>query len=157
LVREVMPAVWRELGDVQVTIVGPHAPSEVQALASPLVDVVGWVEDLRPLLDGSRLMVAPLRYGAGMKGKITQALAAGLPVITTSIGAEGLEGHDEECLLIADDPQKLAAQTIRAWHDEDLWRRLSCAGQELIAERCSTEVVSGRLRQLLDGVETAVS
>jgi GT2 family glycosyltransferase/SAM-dependent methyltransferase len=154
LVREVMPIVWRELGDVQVTIVGPHAPSEVQTLASPLVDVAGWIEDLQPLLEGSRLMVAPLRYGAGMKGKITQALAAGLPVTTTSIGAEGLEGHDEECLLIADDPKGLATHTIRAWRDDELWRSLSHAGQELIAERCSTEVVSGRLGHLLSRLET---
>jgi GT2 family glycosyltransferase/SAM-dependent methyltransferase len=157
LVKEVMPAVWRELGDVQVTIVGPHAPPEVQALASPLVDVAGWIEDLKPLLDHARLMVAPLRYGAGMKGKVTQALAIGLPVVTTSIGAEGLEGHDEECLLVSDDPQELAAHVIRAYRDDDLWRRLSRAGQELIAERCSTEVVSERLSQLLDGVETTVS
>ncbi len=153
LVRDVMPIVWRELGDVQVTIVGPHAPSDVQTLASPLVDVAGWIEDLQPLLEGSRLMVAPLRYGAGMKGKITQALAAGLPVVTTSIGAEGLDGHDKECLLVADDPRGLATHTLRAWRDDELWRHLSRAGQELIAERCSTKVVSGRLSCLLNRIE----
>jgi GT2 family glycosyltransferase/glycosyltransferase involved in cell wall biosynthesis/SAM-dependent methyltransferase len=156
LVREVMPAVWRELGDVRVTIVGSSPPPEVQALASPLVDVAGWVEDLKPLHDHARLMVAPLRYGAGMKGKVTQALAAGLPVVTTPIGAEGLEGHDEECLLVADDPRELAAHVIHAYRDDDLWRRLSRAGQELIAERCSTAVVSERLSRLLDGVEATV-
>jgi GT2 family glycosyltransferase/SAM-dependent methyltransferase len=156
LVKEVMPAVWRELGDVQVTIVGPHPPPDVQALASPLVDVTGWVEDLQPLLEQSRVMVAPLRYGAGLKGKVTQALAIGLPVVTTPVGAEGLEGHDEECLLVADDPQELAAHVIRAYRDDDLWRGLSRAGQELIAERCSTEVVSERLGQLLDGVKATV-
>ncbi len=155
LVRDVMPTVWRELGDVQVTIVGPHAPSEVQTLASPLVDVAGWIDDLQPLLEGSRLMVAPLRYGAGMKGKITQALAAGLPVVTTSIGAEGLEGHDEECLLVADDPKGLATHTIRAWRDDELWRHLSRTGQELIAERCSTEVVSEQLSHLLNRIDIA--
>ncbi len=157
LVREVMPIVWRELGDVQVTIVGPHAPSEVQTLASPLVDVTGWIEDLQPLLEGSRLMVAPLRYGAGMKGKITQALAAGLPVVTTSIGAEGLDGHDEECLLIADDPKGLATHAIRAWRDDELWRRLSRAGQALIVEHCSTEVVSHRLSELLGAMPSPVA
>lgn len=155
LVKDVMPAVWRELGDVRVTIVGSHPPPDVQALASPRVDVTGWVEDLQPLLDGARLMVAPLRYGAGMKGKITQALSVGLPVVTTPIGAEGLEREGEDCLLIASDPQKLAAHAIRAYRDDELWRGLSRAGQELVAERCSTEVVSRRLDRLLNGASTS--
>jgi GT2 family glycosyltransferase/SAM-dependent methyltransferase len=158
LVKEVMPAVWGELGDVQVTIVGPSAPPEVQALASPQVDVVGWVEDLRPLLEHSRLMVAPLRYGAGLKGKVTQCLAVGLPVVTTSIGAEGLVSTDggaddtepaEQALLIADSAREMAIATARLYRDEELWRRLSHSGQELIAERCSTEVVTRRLSELL--------
>jgi O-antigen biosynthesis protein len=156
LVKEVMPAVWRELGDVRVTIVGSNPPPDVQALASPRVDVTGWVEDLQPLLDGARLMVAPLRYGAGMKGKITQALSVGLPVITTPVGAEGLEQEGEDCILIAEDPQELAAHALQAYRDDELWRRLSRAGQELIVERCSTEVVSQRLGELLGGASTSV-
>jgi O-antigen biosynthesis protein len=163
LVREVMPVVWRELGDVRVTIVGSNPPPEVQVLASPLVDIVGWVEDLQPLLDGSRLMVAPLRYGAGMKGKVTQCLAAGLPVVTTSIGAEGLlpnQGPEEDalpqgCLLVADESLELAAHAVRASLDDELWQRLSRAGQTLIAELCSTEEVSRRLELLLDGQLTS--
>jgi O-antigen biosynthesis protein len=156
LVKDVMPEVWRELGDVRVSIVGAEAPAEVRALASPLVDVLGWVEDLQPLLDGSRLMLAPLRYGAGMKGKVTQCLAAGLPVVTTSIGAEGLlsqggedEPNEQEALLIADAPRDLAAHAVRLYSDSDLWRRLSSSGQELISELCSTEAVSSRIGLLL--------
>jgi glycosyltransferase involved in cell wall biosynthesis len=144
-----MPGVWRELGDVRVTIVGSHPPEEVQALASSRVDVTGWVEDLQPLLDRSRVMVAPLRYGAGLKGKVTQALAMGLPVVTTSVGAEGLEAYDEEFMLIADDPRELALCVIRIHHDEELWRRLSHAGREVIAEHCSSELISEQLNSLL--------
>jgi GT2 family glycosyltransferase/SAM-dependent methyltransferase len=151
LIKEIMPAVWRALGDVRVTIVGSNPPPEVQVLASSRVDVTGWVEDLQPLLDGARLMLAPLHYGAGMKGKITQALSVGLPVVTTPIGAEGLEGHEEECMLIADDPQRLATETIRAYRDNELWRELSRAGQKLILTQCSTQVISERLGQLLKG------
>lgn len=150
LVKEVMPAVWRDLGDVPVTIVGPDPPPEVQALAAPLVEVTGWIEDLKPLLDHARLMVAPLRYGAGLKGKVTQALAAGLPVVTTPIGAEGIENH-EECILVAEDSQALAAQAVRAYRDDELWWRLSRGGQAFITEHCSAEVVSHRLSELLGG------
>jgi GT2 family glycosyltransferase/SAM-dependent methyltransferase/glycosyltransferase involved in cell wall biosynthesis len=164
LVKDVMPEVWRELGDVRVSIVGAEAPAEVRALASPLVDVLGWVEDLQPLLDGSRLMLAPLRYGAGMKGKVTQCLAAGLPVVTTSVGAEGLlrgvdgdESSEEEALLIADAPRDLAAHAIRLYRDPDLWRRLSGSGQRLIGEICSTEVVSRQLGELLGVTPSSVA
>jgi GT2 family glycosyltransferase/SAM-dependent methyltransferase/glycosyltransferase involved in cell wall biosynthesis len=148
LVKDLMPAVWRELGDVHVTIVGPNPPPEVQALAAPLVEVTGWIEDLKPLLDSARLMAAPLRYGAGLKGKVTQALAVGLPVVTTPIGAEGIEGP-EECMLIAEDNQALAAHVIRAYRDDELWWRLSRAGQAFIAEHCSREVVSNQFSELL--------
>jgi GT2 family glycosyltransferase/SAM-dependent methyltransferase/glycosyltransferase involved in cell wall biosynthesis len=158
LVKEVMPAVWAELGAVQVTIVGSKAPAEVRELAAPLVDVAGWVEDLQPLLERSRLLVAPLHYGAGLKGKVTECLAVGLPVVTTSIGAEGLLGESSagggeevanECLLVADNVHDLAAETIRAYRDDDLWRKLSRAGQELIAERCSTDIATQRLSALI--------
>jgi GT2 family glycosyltransferase/SAM-dependent methyltransferase/glycosyltransferase involved in cell wall biosynthesis len=154
LVKEVMPEVWRELGDVQVRIVGPSAPPEVQALASPLVDVTGWVEDVAPLLQSSRLLLAPLRYGAGMKGKVTQCLAAGLPVVTTPIGAEGLASEDagdpEQILLIGASTRELIDETIRLYRDDELWRRLSRAGQASIAKHCSTQVVSERISELLD-------
>ncbi len=156
LVRDVMPAVWRELGEVQVTIVGSHPPPEVQALASPLVDVTGWVEDLQPLLDDARVMVAPLRFGAGLKGKITQALAAGLPVVTTQVGAEGLEDREDDFLLVAEDPESLAAHVICVCRDDGLWRGLSHAGQALIAEQCSTEVLADRLGYLLKFTPTKI-
>jgi GT2 family glycosyltransferase/glycosyltransferase involved in cell wall biosynthesis/SAM-dependent methyltransferase len=151
LAKDVMPTVWRELGDVEVTIVGSKPPAEVQALAAPLVDIVGWVEDLRPLLDQARLMVVPLGYGAGLKGKITQALAVGLPVVTTPVGAEGFDGADA-CMLIAQGSQELAQLVIEAYRDDALWRRLSEAGQEFVAEHGSPEVVSKRLSELLNSL-----
>jgi GT2 family glycosyltransferase/SAM-dependent methyltransferase len=149
LVRDVMPAVWNELRDVRVTIAGSDPPPEVQELASPLVDVAGWVEDLQPLLERSRLMVAPLRFGAGLKGKVTQCLAEGLPVVTTTIGAEGLEVEDGESILIADDAGEIAARVVRAYRDDELWRRISRAGQSIVAAACSPQAIEGQMRLLL--------
>jgi GT2 family glycosyltransferase/SAM-dependent methyltransferase len=150
LVKDVMPLVWRELGEIGVTIVGPDPPPEVQALASPMVDITGWIEDLRPLFERSRLMLAPLRFGAGLKGKITESLAMGLPAVTTPIGAEGLESS-ENCILVADDPEGLAMHTINICRDDELWLSLSQAGRRLILEHCSPGVVTERLGALLDG------
>ena len=149
LVGSVMPLVWRELGDVPLKVVGPHPPAEVTALASELVEITGWVEDLAPALDQARLMVAPVRWGAGMKGKVTQSLAAGLPTVTTTIGAEGLEvsnGHD---ILVGDTPEALAAHIIKLYQDDDLWRELSRSGQRVIQAMCTPELVEERLASLL--------
>jgi O-antigen biosynthesis protein len=149
LVRTVMPQVWRELPEVPVTIVGAKPPTEVQALESPLVRIAGWVPDIDPLLDSARVLVAPLTYGAGLKGKVTQALSVGLPVVTTSIGAEGLDATDGCQLLIADDADGLAARTIAVLRDDELWTSVSLAGQELVGELCSPEVITARLSDLL--------
>ena len=89
-------------------------------------------------------MVAPIHYGAGVKGKITQSLAVGLPVVTTPIGAEGLEGGEEQCMLIGESPQELASEAIRVYRDDELWRDLSRAGQSLIEAQCSTRVLAER-------------
>jgi GT2 family glycosyltransferase/SAM-dependent methyltransferase len=149
LVSEVMPLVWAVRGDVQVTIVGSNAPREIEALATSRVDVRGWVPELRPLLDAARALVAPVRFGAGMKGKVTQAMAAGLPIVTTPVGAEGLDASDGEQILIGDSAEALAERIVRVIEDDGLWRSLSRNGQELVAAICSREVLDERLRETL--------
>jgi GT2 family glycosyltransferase/SAM-dependent methyltransferase/glycosyltransferase involved in cell wall biosynthesis len=149
LVREVMPLVWAVRADVKVTIVGSHAPREVEALATSRVDVRGWVAELEPLLDAARVLVAPVRFGAGMKGKVTQGLAAGLPIVTTPVGAEGLDASDGEQMLIGDTAEALAERILRVVEDDALWRSLSEQGQELITAKCSRGVLDERLRETL--------
>ena len=140
LVEAIMPHVWRRLPDVSVTIVGPDPPPEVLSLQQPFVEVTGWVDDVEPLLHASRLMVAPLRFGAGLKGKVTQSLALGLPVVTTAIGAEGLETGEEGGLLVAEEPAELAERIIEAYTDDELWQHLSSCGQATIARTCSPAI-----------------
>jgi glycosyltransferase involved in cell wall biosynthesis len=94
-------------------------------------------------------MVAPLTYGAGLKGKITQALAAGLPVVTTTIGAEGLNTNDGDGLLISDDAAGLAERIVRVLVEDDLWSRLSSEGQALADRVCSPQVMLEALMRLL--------
>jgi GT2 family glycosyltransferase/SAM-dependent methyltransferase len=159
LIRDVMPLVWQELGEVAtVAIAGADPPPEVRELESPLVNVLGWVNDLDPLLASSRALVAPLRFGAGLKGKVTQALAAGLPVITTPIGAEGLDAVDGEHMLIGDSSAELAKDVVRILTDSELWQRLSQAGQQLASERCSPELMTERIGELIgDAVRIPIS
>ena len=149
LVRRVMPRVWSELGDVPVTIVGGSVTPAVRALASGRVQIAGWVPDVDPLFDAARVMVAPLSYGAGLKGKVTQSLALGLPVVTTPVGAEGLRATSGEELLVGADDRELADHVIAVLRDDELWARLSAAGQVLAAERFSRAVVAEQLAELL--------
>jgi glycosyltransferase involved in cell wall biosynthesis len=144
-----MPLVWRRLGPVPVTIVGASVPPEVAALSGPQVDVTGWLPELDPALDAARVMVAPLSWGAGLKGKITQSLAAGLPVVTTSIGAEGLQAADGEQILIGETDEELAEAVIRLLTDDELWTSVSAAGQKLAEHRWSPEVMRMCLAEIL--------
>lgn len=152
LVRRIMPLVWRRQPGIRVTIAGGNAPAEVRALSAPNVDVAGWVPDLDPLVAGAAAMVAPLRYGAGVKGKVAQALASGLPVITTTLGAEGIDAEAGSEILIGDDPEELAARILELLADDELWRRLSENGQALLRRTSSPEAQRETLVRLLDGV-----
>jgi glycosyltransferase involved in cell wall biosynthesis len=150
LVEAIMPRVWRELGDVPVAIVGADPPPEVLALESSDVLILGWVKDIDPLIESARINVAPLRFGAGMKGKVSQSLAVGLPVVTTSIGAEGLGAEDGRDLLSADDADGFAERVVSLYRDDARWTRLSVAGQSLAEQVCSPALLRERLRGLLD-------
>jgi len=90
LVQDIMPLVWAALPDVHLLLVGNGPPAKVQALAGRRVTVTGFVPDLAPLYARSRVSVSPLRYGAGVKGKIIASLQEGVPVVTTPVGNEGL-------------------------------------------------------------------
>jgi GT2 family glycosyltransferase/SAM-dependent methyltransferase/glycosyltransferase involved in cell wall biosynthesis len=149
LVESIMPLVWRTLPDVAVTIVGGDPPPEVLALEQVRVKVTGWVEDVDALLHASRVMVAPLRFGAGMKGKITLSLALGLPVVTTAVGAEGLETGEAGGLIVADDPTGLADGIVELCTDDELWQQLSGCGQAAMARTCAPSIAYDVFRLLL--------
>jgi glycosyltransferase involved in cell wall biosynthesis len=147
-VEEIFPLVRDQLFDARLSIVGDNVPPEIKAYASDTVRVLGYVPDIEPLfasckvmVASSRVMVAPLRFGAGVKGKIGESLAHGLPVVTTSIGAEGMGFTDGEDALVADDPRAFAAAVARAYTDEELWQKLSDAGYAHVARGFSPEAV----------------
>ncbi|MTW21269.1 glycosyltransferase [Allochromatium palmeri] len=146
---EILPLVRAELPAVRLRIVGSHMPESVRQLDSPAIEAVGYAPEAEPYFAQARIFVAPLRHGAGMKGKIGQSLSQGLPVVTTSIGAEGLGLTHEDEALIADDPVEFAAAVVRLYRDEALWSHLSEAGLALMRACYSVPVVAARLRDLL--------
>jgi glycosyltransferase involved in cell wall biosynthesis len=138
LLDEVMPRIWADR-PVPVTIAGPEPPADLVARAGALVIVPGRIADLAGALDASRAFIAPLRYGAGVKGKIVQALTHGLPVVTTTIGVEGTAIQAGVHALVDDDPERLAAHALALLDDDALWTRISDAGLRLVAADHATE------------------
>ncbi len=150
LCDEVMPLVWTSLPDVSLTLVGSNPPQSVFALRSKNVRVTGHVRDVSTYFRDSRILAAPLRFGAGMKGKIGQALQYALPVVTTPVGAEGLGLRDGENASIADaNPGAFAAAIVSLYNDATRWQRISDASAATL-QPFTPEAVAPRLEALLE-------
>ncbi len=152
LVGEIWPLVSAALPDVVLNIVGSRMPDALRAkctAAGARVVVHGFVEDLEPLLFTSRLSLAPLRYGAGIKGKINEAMAHGLPVVATPLAVEGMHVADGESALVAANAQGFADAIARAHGDEALWSRLASGGLANVATHFSFDAARAALATIL--------
>ncbi len=154
LVRDILPKVRALVPGTRLTIVGPNPPAELQALASPAISVKGWVPDTAPHLDAARVSVAPLRVGAGMKGKVGEALSRGLPVVTTSIGAEGMGLEDGRHVLVADEAEAFASAVARLLQDRPAWESQAREGRTFITAAYGVEGVGKVLWELMDTATT---
>lgn len=150
--REVWPLLLRRAFSGRFIVAGSDIPAEFFALASETIEIRGYVEDLATLFDSCRLSVAPLRYGAGVKGKIVSSLSHGVPVVSTSIAAEGMELRDGRDILIADEPDAIADRIVRLYGDRRLWRRLSRNGYEQFVRRFSVEAGTKAIVALVDAL-----
>jgi len=140
--REVLPLVRQRLPEVALDIVGDNPSAEIVAYSSAHVRVHGYVPDVEPFWQSRRVFVAPLRYGAGVKGKVGEALAHGLPCVTTSIGAEGMGLEHDESAMIADTPQAFAAAIVELYTNNELWQRLADKGYAHLAAHFAPETVA---------------
>ena len=140
-IGEVFPLVRAQLPQIGFHCIGADPPDSLQALAAkqPGVQVHGYVPDVLPWMQGCRIAVAPLRFGAGVKGKINLSMAHGQPVVATTCAAEGMHLHDGHDVLVADDAAAFAAAVVRLHDDEALWRQLSAAGLRNIEQHFSLD------------------
>ena len=146
--EEIYPLVRDRLPDTKFYIIGDKAPPEIVALANDRIIVAGLQRNVRSFFDSVRLSVAPLRFGAGIKGKINQSMAFGVPVVATSIAVEGMNLADHEHVLVADEPQDFARALIELYESEELWKRLSQNGIRKTQELYSTDVAREKLEFL---------
>ncbi|MGE0226768.1 MAG: glycosyltransferase, partial [Acetobacteraceae bacterium] len=146
---EVMPRILARYPTARLTIIGSHPPSAVTALAGPAVDVVGYVPETAPYLQRACISVAPLRFGGGMKGKVGEAMSFGLPVVTTSFGAEGFGLVPGEHLLVGDDPATFADHVVALLEDPARRDAIGRAGHRFISEHYSLDAVAAQLDDLI--------
>ncbi len=152
---EIFPRVLEKIPDAHFRVVGFQMPPEILDLKSDKIIIEGFVPDVAPLFETSRVFVAPLRYGAGMKGKIGQAFSFGLPTVTTNIGAEGMNLTHEREVLIADTPERFADEICCLYEDEKLWQKISDNGFGFIKDNFSPEVVEKQIQSALRKIGTA--
>ena len=148
-VRKVLPLIREAQPELRFHCIGGDVPADIRALGlSAGVEIHGHVSDLQPWLDGCRVSVAPLRYGAGVKGKVNQAMAHGLPVVATSPAVEGMHLRDGFDVLVADDAQAFATAVLRLHADAALWEQVATHALDNVARHFSLNAARQTVREL---------
>jgi glycosyltransferase involved in cell wall biosynthesis len=166
--REVLPLVKQQIPEARLYVVGKNPPKEVcklqvtnrklqsshqpSAISHQPIVITGYVEDPTPYFADSVVFIVPLHAGGGMRVKILDAWARGIPIVSTTIGCEGIEVRDGENILIADIPRGFAQAVMRVMRDKELARRLAENGRRWVEERYDWRTVYRRLDGVYDGL-----
>jgi glycosyltransferase involved in cell wall biosynthesis len=151
---EILPLIRKAKPDCTVKIVGRRPDQRIKDLAAndPKITVTGTVDDIRPHLWQSRVAILPLRIGGGTRMKVYESMAAGVPMVSTSVGMEGLASIPGEHIIVADTPDAFAAECIRTLGDAALQKRIADAAFTLVDRECSHEAVARQFEKVLENV-----
>jgi glycosyltransferase involved in cell wall biosynthesis len=151
--NEVYPRLRQRLPQIQLDIIGDFPPTEISAFNSEDVRVRGYVPNTEPYLRSRRVFIAPLRFGAGIKGKIGEAMSYGIPVVTTSIGAEGFGVTDGVELMIADDAGLFAQALERLYTQKELWDSVATNSRLHVQKHFTPEVIADTINRSIGDLE----
>ncbi|KJR40985.1 glycosyl transferase family protein [Candidatus Magnetoovum chiemensis] len=151
-IAEIFPLIKEKLKHVKLYIVGSNPTKKLLSLNDTDIVVTGYVDDVTSYFQNVRVFVCPLRYGAGMKGKVGQSMSFGVPVVTTRIGAEGIGLEHGKTALIADDAKTFADHAAELYLNKDLWYRLSQNGIELIRNNYCLPVMRTRVDNIINSL-----
>jgi glycosyltransferase involved in cell wall biosynthesis len=138
-IHEILPRLKARYPAVKLRIVGPSVPSEIRGLEGDGIEVIGFVDDVRPCLERATVVIVPLRIGGGTRFKILEAMAMEKPVVSTTLGAEGIDVRDESEILLGDGPDAFAVQVGRLLEDAELRTKMGAAARAVIERRYSWE------------------
>ena len=156
IVNDIMPIVWAKSPRTRIILAGYAPPPEVRDLAGERVVVTGQVPSLEPYYHRARVMLAALRYGGGVKGKVVDALRLGVPVVATSVGAEGIGITPGDEAIVADTVADLAAAVLMLLDDADRCANLSAAGAALIRRQFSRLTARRAINRIFHAPRCAV-
>lgn len=160
LKEEIWPSIRAEISDAELHIYGAYASQKVEQLHNPGDGflVKGRTDTAQEVVGNSRVLLAPLRFGAGLKGKLIDAMQFGAPSVTTSVGAEGMHGELPWPGFVSDSPEEFADQAIRLYTDEKLWEQKQANGIEILIKRFDREVyhqhLIGAINRLMNNMES---
>ncbi len=149
LVNQVMPLVWKHYPQATVTLAGATPTATVRGLASDRVRVTGWVEDLREEYAASEIFVAPMTIGSGLQNKLLEAMAMGIPCVTTSLANESLHAEAGHDVLVGNDAEELAAHIVRLLESETLRKQLAAEAQSFVKKHFTWEECGKELENIL--------
>jgi glycosyltransferase involved in cell wall biosynthesis len=135
-----------------VKIIGPHPPAALTSRTSEGVEVTGYVRDVRPLLASAAAFVAPITFGSGIRNKILEAMAMGLPVVATPMACEGIQVEAGQNVLLGRDSAELAAAAIRVLRDDGLRRRIAKGSIQLMRRQYNWRHVAAQYEQIYDQI-----
>ena len=155
-VRDTLPMVRAEIPDVRFVVAGRNPPARFQAelTACGGVEFTGTVPDIRPYLSSATVVVVPLRLGGGTRIKILEACASGKPIVSTRIGAEGLELDDGKDIILADSPSELARAIVALLRDPTRREVIAQSARAVVIERYGNRVLEENMKNVLESVQS---
>ena len=150
--ERVLPLLRARIEDVKVTVIGPHVPDWLREASAEDFIVTGYVPEIEPYFDSCRVSIAPLRYGAGVKGKVLLSMGYGVPVVASSIAAEGIPVEDGRDVLIADSAEGFSNCVAELHTNQALWERVSVNGLKIVDRHFSAFAARTALSSLFDGL-----
>ena len=148
-IKEVLPRIRAAHPDVHLNVVGMNPPESIKSLANSQIEVTDVVEDPRPYFDSATVVVVPLRVGGGTRFKIVEAMAKGKAIVSTRVGAEGIEAEHGKEFLLADNAETFAREVRRLLSDPEFAKRLGRAGRQLAEQRYGWDTAVRRLEKFL--------
>ena len=148
--REILPLIWKEKPQIKFYIVGksPSPAIEVLAGQEPRIIVTGKVDDVRPFIEQAKVFVVPMRVGGGTRLKILEAMSMQKPVVSTTVGAEGIQYTDGKDIVLADRPQDFADQVIALLDDPSRAGRMGLSARKLVCDRYDWNIIGEKLCEI---------